>query len=64
VWKAEDRIVHKVTVCKLDGTREKCRRWCDLVREQLKLLGIGDGEKVRDEWRDVVEEAKGLNGLE
>jgi len=43
------------------------QRWSNCVKEDLKLLGIRDGEtraSDREAWRGIVEEAMGLNGPE
>jgi len=54
---------------KPDRTRPRGRprqRWNDRVKENLKLLGIKDGERLamdREAWREIVEAAMGLNGF-
>lgn len=47
VWRAEDQTVHEITIRKPDKNRQRGwprQRWIDRVREDLKLLGIRDGE--------------------
>jgi len=66
VWRAENRIVNKVTTWKPDRTRPRGtprQRRSDRVREDLKLLGIGDAERLtldRETWRGIVEAATSL----
>jgi len=61
LWRAEDRIVNNVTIWKPDRTRPKGKsrqRWRDQVREDLKVLGIKDGERLaldKETWRSIVE---------
>lgn len=70
VWRAVYRIVNKVTMWKADWTRSRRRPrqwWIDRDREDLKLLGIRDEERlVLDRggtWWGVVETTMDLNGL-
>lgn len=69
MWRAKDRLVNEVTMCgKPDRKRPIGRprqRWSDRVNEDLKLLGIRDGETRaldREAWRGIVEVPMGLNG--
>jgi len=64
VWRAKDRSVNEVTMWKPDRKRPIGRPrqewWSDRVGEDLKLLGIRDGEtraSDREAWRCVVEVA-------
>jgi hypothetical protein len=62
--------VHDVTMWKPNKKRpiERPRqRWTDRVKEDLKLLGIIEGEQLaknRELWRGVVEAAMDLQGPE
>jgi RNAse (barnase) inhibitor barstar len=70
VWRAEGQTVHDVTMWKPNKKRPIGRprqRWTDRVREDLKLLGIREGEQLaknRELWRGVVEAAMDLQGPE
>jgi len=63
----EGQTVHEVTVWKPDKKRPRGRprqRWVDRVTEDLKLLGIREGEQLamdRERWRDVVKAAMDRN---
>jgi len=42
------------------------QRWADRIKEDLRILGVENREKVsrdREKWRDVVAAAMDLNGL-
>jgi len=68
VWRAERQIVHNITLWKPDKKRPRERsrqRWSDRVRDNLKLMGIREGERLaknREIWRGVVEAAIDLQG--
>jgi len=52
VWRAKGRVVNEVTMWKPDRKRPIGRprqRWRDRVEEDLKLLGIRDGELEKQE---------------
>ncbi|KAL4141433.1 hypothetical protein QTP88_004071 [Uroleucon formosanum] len=69
-WRAEGQTVHDVTMWKPNKKRPIGRprqRWTDRVKEDLKLLGIREGEQLaknRELWRGVVEAAMDLQGPE
>ncbi|KAE9541315.1 hypothetical protein AGLY_004560 [Aphis glycines] len=49
VWRAECQIVHNITLWKPDNKRPRGRlrqRWSDRVRDDLKLMGIREGERL------------------
>jgi len=44
----------------------KAQKWIDRVKSNLHIVGVINGEELtknREAWRDVVNAAKGLNGL-
>ena len=70
VWRAKNKLISKVTMWKPDRKRPIGRprqRWSDRIKEDLKLLGIRDGENRaldREGWRGIVEAVMGLNDPE
>lgn len=61
----DDRVVKKVLVNRVEGTRPRDRprkRWLDCVESDLKQLGVSNRKVVaedRPKWRnEVVESAK------
>ncbi|KAF0753968.1 putative transposon-derived protein F52C9.6 [Aphis craccivora] len=49
VWRAEGQIVHNITLWKPDKKRPRGRprqRWSDRVKDDLKLMGIREGERL------------------
>jgi hypothetical protein len=68
MWRSE-RIIEQVTNWKPNTNRPRGRprqRWKDRVNKDLEELGIENGAelaKERDQWRQVVVAAIGLNGL-
>ncbi|KAE9545357.1 hypothetical protein AGLY_000900 [Aphis glycines] len=62
VWRAECQIVHNITLWKPDKKHPRGRprqRWSDRVRDDLKLMGIRDGERLaknREVWRDKMKD--------
>jgi len=63
VWWAKGQTLRETTIWRPDGKRPRGRprrRWIDRVGEDLKLLGIRDGEQLAKDqkaWRCVVEAA-------
>ncbi|XP_022171125.1 uncharacterized protein LOC111034293 [Myzus persicae] len=70
VWRAEDRLISTITKWKPDKSRPRGRprqRWEDRVKEDLKMLGVRNGEEQaahRETWKEIAEAAMGLNGLD
>ncbi|KAL4096476.1 hypothetical protein QTP88_021422 [Uroleucon formosanum] len=69
VWRAEGKIINKITSWKLNKKRPLGRprqRWSDRVYQDLRLIGVDNPEEMakdRERWEEVVVAAKGLNGL-
>jgi len=65
VWRAKDKLIHKVLVNKPNGKRPRGRprqRWLDRVNKDLESLStskIKDADD-RELWRNVVKATKGL----
>lgn len=45
VWRAESQTIHETTIWKPKRKRLR-QRWIDRVREDLRLLGVRDGERL------------------
>jgi len=70
VWRAEGQLVLTITKWKPNKSRPRGRprqRWEDRVNEDLRMLGLRNGEELaahREAWREVAEAAMGLNSLD
>jgi hypothetical protein len=65
-----ERMPKNIMTTKMEGTWKKGRprkRWIDEVEEDLKIMGIRNWHAVskdRQDWREIVLEAKVHNGLQ
>jgi hypothetical protein len=63
-------MILTITKWKPNKSRPRRRlrqRWKDRVEDGLKMLGVTNGEELAeyiDAWREIVELAMDLNGLE
>jgi hypothetical protein len=70
VWRAKDQLLWTITKWKPNKSRPRGRprqRWVDRVKEDIRMLGVINGEELakhKESWREIVEAAMGLNGLE
>jgi len=70
VWRAEGQLISSITKWKHIKSRPRGRprqRWEDQVKEDLRMLGVLNGGELvahRKAWKEIVEAAMGLNGLE
>jgi len=70
VWRADDQLIFIITKRKPNKSRPRGRprkQWEDRVKEDLKKLGVLNGEELaehREARREIVEAAMDLNGLE
>lgn len=68
VWRAKDKLIHKVLINKPNGKRPRGRprqRWFDRANKDLESLGTTKIEDANnwELWGNVVKAAKGLQGL-
>ncbi|KAL4141596.1 hypothetical protein QTP88_004212 [Uroleucon formosanum] len=70
VWRAEGQLISIITKWKPDKSRPRGRprqRWEDRVKEDLRMLGVRNGEEQaahREAWKEIAEAAMGLNDLD
>jgi len=70
VWRAEGQLISIITKWKPEKSRPRGRlrqRWEDRVKEDLKMLGVRNGEEQaahREAWKEIAEPAMCLNGLD
>jgi hypothetical protein len=70
VWRAKDQLLWSITKWIPNKSRPRGRprqRWEDRVKEDIRTLGVMNGEELaehKETWRAIVEAALGLNGLE
>ena len=65
----EDRMLKKVFIQELEGTRRRVRprkRWKEEVERDLRVLGVRRWRELvadRKKWKDIVRQAKAHSGL-